>query len=207
MLRIEITDGPNRGTNVQPPTVKYRILEVLREGRLRRNDSSEKLTAVWLDEPAGGENYQAHQRNQTLDEWESSPVESPPKGTRALVLTQRVEHQFLQPNQFFPDTQANRAIAIAHATAEPLLSRLMMPMFWCVLGLPSLALLLLWRMPRSALLFAAAAWPVFSIYASQIPSSAMFRVDLIVLYPALLLSLLVALLAGLKLARRLAASQ
>jgi len=180
MARIEIVSDSTRGTNGALPTVTFRVLELLRSGNTAPSDTSGLFKAFWLSDPAGGANWSAHQNKDTLDAWNALPVVSPPTGTRALVFTEfSGEIRYLSVRSFFADTEANRQTAIIHAAKEPLLSRLSESMLLAIMVLPLIGLGLVTRYPISAVTLAFTIWPIYWAYESQIPSSAMFRFDLV----------------------------
>lgn len=196
MARIEIVSDSTRGTNGALPTVTFRVLELLRDGNTAPSDASGLFKASWLSDPAGGANWQAHRNNDTLDAWNAVPVISPPTGTRALVFTEfSGEIRFLSVQRFFPDTEANRQTALANAAMEPLLSRLSNAMLVAIVAFPLIGLGLVAHYPISAVTLAFTIWPIYWAYESQIPSGAMFRVDLIPVLGAMVGSGLVLLAA------------
>lgn len=196
VARIEVVSDSTQGTNGALPTVTFRVIEILREGHPAPSDVSGPFKAFWLFDPAGGPNWKAHANTKTLDVWEVVPVMSPPVGTRALVFAQfSGDRMHLSAQQFFPDTEANRQIALVNASKEPLLSRFSHINLLCVVVFPLIGLALVARHPLSAVTLALTVWPIYWLYESQIPFGTMFRFDLIPAMGGLTVSGLVLLLA------------
>jgi hypothetical protein len=196
IARIEIVSDSTRGTNGALPTVTLRVLEILRDGNAPASDTSGLFHALWLSDPAGGANWQAHKSRETLDAWNALPVISPPTGTQALVFIElQGEMRHLSAQRFFPDTEANRQTALFNSAKEPLLSRLSSAMLVAIALLPLVGLGLVARFPRLAVVLAFTIWPIYWVYESQISSGAMFRSDLLLVFGAMVGSGLVLLAA------------
>lgn len=196
ILRIEFINGPVVGTNGEPPTVTFRVLEVLRRGDDLLAETPGDLVATWWSDPAQGDNWKAHSVKDTLHIWKARPSVSPPAGTKALVFaTVGGSPTMLRSDEVFPDTEANRQTVLAGAAKEPLLSRLRGAMFVAIVFCPLVALGLVYAYPRSAITLALTIWPIYWAYESQIPNSAQFRVDMIPILGGMVGSGLVLLLA------------
>ncbi|XVJ71189.1 MAG: hypothetical protein HEQ39_17455 [Rhizobacter sp.] len=196
IARIEVVSDSTQGTNGALPAVTFRVTEILREGHLIPRDLSGLFKAFWLVDPAGGPNWEHHTRTETLDAWEDVPVISPPVGTRALVFAYfSGEMMHLRSQDFFPDTDENRQIALVNASEEPLLSRFSHINLLCIVVFPLIGLVLVARHPLSAVTLALTVWPIYWLYESQIPFGTMFRFDLIPAMGGLTVSGLVLLLA------------
>jgi hypothetical protein len=196
IARIEVVSDSTQGTNGALPAVTFRVIEILRDGYPAPSDVSRLFKAFWLVDPAGGPNWQAHSNSKTLEAWEAIPIISPPVGTRALVFAYfSGEMMHLRSQDFFPDTDENRQIALVNASKEPLLSRFSHINLLCVVVFPLIGLALVARHPLSAVTLALTVWPIYWLYEFQIPFGTMFRFDLIPAMGGLAVSGLVLLLA------------
>lgn len=203
ILRVEFVNGPVVGTNGEPPTVTFRVLEVLRRGDDLLAETPGDLDATWLSDPAGGRNWQSYSVKDSLHIWEAMPSVSPQAGTKALIFaTISGSSTMLRSDQLFPDTNANRQTVLAGAAKEPFLSRLSGAMFAAIVFFPLIALGLVYAYPLTAITLALAIWPIYWAYESQIPNSAQFRVDMIPILGGMVGSGSVLLIAGLLAFRR-----
>jgi len=188
VLRVEITQGSVVGSNESPPTVGFKIIEVLRSGNFFPGALRAQMVGLWLEDPAGGDQWQQNNLAGTLDQWSAIATVSPPVGTKLIVFIypeQETKFNFLSKDSVFADTPVNRATALTYAAKEPLLHRMSEMAFWLAFLFSLAGLLALFYSPLLASGLSILAWPSYCIYNTQVHVSSNISIDLLFLYPAL----------------------
>ncbi|MDO8892794.1 MAG: hypothetical protein Q7V00_13180 [Sulfurimicrobium sp.] len=193
VFRIEVTKGSSLGTNAKRPSVEYKIIEVLRPGRFPPRQS--KIDAEWINDPPGGEQWNAHKLAGTFDQWESIEITSPPAGTKLITLgsfDSPSEKEALIGNNSFADTPENRATVMANAASRPFLDWLTETAFWLTFIFPAAGFMCLFYSPKLGAFLAMLSWPSYLLYDSQVPVTSNIRLDALLAYPALGIASLIA---------------
>jgi hypothetical protein len=194
VVRIEITRGSVVGSNGSPPTVEFKIVEVLRKGRFSPR-KSQIVVASWLEDRAGGDQWSEHNMAGTLDQWSSIETESPPSGTRLIAfvtIESSTSKVFLAKDSIFADTPENRATVMANAASRPFLDWLSEMAFWLTFIFPSAGFMCLFYSPKLGAFLAMLSWPSYLLYDSQVPVTSNIRLDALLAYPALGIASLIA---------------
>ena len=193
VFRIEVTKGSTVGTNAKRPSVEYKIIEVLRPGRFPPLRS--KIDAEWISAPPGGEQWYAHNKAGTLDQWESIEIASPPAGTKLITFggfDSPSAKDILIGDNSFADTPENRATVMANAASRPFLDWLSEIAFWLTFIFPVAGFMCLFYSPKLGAFLAILSWPSYLFYNSQVPVTSNIRVDALLAYPALGIASLIA---------------
>lgn len=189
VVRIEVTKGSVVGTNGAPPTVDFKIIEVLRPGRFPPRES-QKVTAKWIEDRAGGEQWDAARRLNRLDQWEALEIESPPAGTRLIAfvtIEAAASNVILAKDAVFADTPENKAIALSGARHQPFVKWASERAFYLIFVFALTSILALFISPLWATVFSTLSFLSFFFYNSH-ASELAIRLDLYMAYPTLVVA-------------------
>ncbi len=183
-----VRDG--EGTYRTPPQAKIRVEAVIR-GSVKLGEA----LAIWyagttqsdLIDPLNG-NYEPK------PEWYETPLSAPPVGTRFIAFV------YANPNtgcleipelQFFRDTPGNRAEAMRAKVRTERAGRIQLIVFLMLLVLPMAGAGISftpWKL--TGLLLSVATLPLYLYYELNIPAAVNIRIDLFLVWPALVLAVI-----------------
>ncbi len=200
IVRIEVTRGSVVGTNGAPPSVEFKIIEVLRPGRFPPQ-KSQKVTSKWLVDRAGGDQWDAARKLNQLDQWETMPIESPPPGTRLIAfvtIESAASKIFLAKDSVFADTPENKATALSGVRHQPFLKWASERAFFLIFVFTLASFLAIFISPLWAPIFSTLSLLSFFFYNSQ-ASELSIRLDLYMAYPTLVVAGLTAIIGFIRL--------
>lgn len=204
---VEIEEGHD--THGNPPRVSIEVMEVIR-GDLR----TKVLPAHFEAPPIPPEHYGKRiGRYEVLPtaEWAGIQFTPPAIGQKLIVFTQQMRSDFRGPVQVigaYEFSDENKNTVLRNMAPPERSGRIQFPLFLAMLALPVVALVLFgicWAVSLPfavrallrglALLLCVAVFPIYLYYESGVSIHTNIRVDLLLLYPALLINIAV-LVAG-----------
>ena len=197
ILVVRVLEADDRdGTNADPPAVTLEIEEVLRGPSRQGKVSARWYGPIWHEDlaPEGG----------TTKAWQSRPISGPTVGDRLIVFgAYGPEDAFtVQAHAVYRLTEANRQAVLDHAARTH-----SVPVFillWVGMGASALGALTLFvvsffardpagraeRLRLGVVACAVAALALYVIYESGVSPYAAIRIDLLLLWPAIGLALI-----------------